>query len=154
MLGGGYDAHFGKLTIGPLTSLQYTRVAICGFNESGSGLPLHIESQDEQSFDMQIGAHASYDWKIGNAILTPEISAAWQYQILNNWNTLDARFASGAGNIFTTYGPVIGRDSATVTAGFNIQWTPSIGTYVYYGGEFGRTNYHLNSVSGGIRLSF
>jgi hypothetical protein len=36
----------------------------------------------------------------------------------------------------------------------NVQWSPRVGTYIYYNGELGRKNYELNSVSGGIRLSF
>ena len=37
---GGYDFHFGALTVGPVAALQYTSVGIDGFSEQGSAAPL------------------------------------------------------------------------------------------------------------------
>ena len=38
-ISGGYDSHFGHLTVGPIASLQYTYVSIDGFSENGSLRP-------------------------------------------------------------------------------------------------------------------
>ena len=43
-MSGGYDFHFGPLTIGPVASLQYTYVNVDGFSEKGSLAPLQIHS--------------------------------------------------------------------------------------------------------------
>ena len=38
-ISGGYDFHFGHLTVGPIAALQYTYVNINGFSENGSLAP-------------------------------------------------------------------------------------------------------------------
>ena len=52
-----------------------------------------------------------------------------------------------------TGGPDIGRDSMLLGAGVSVMWNdrhPDL--RLHYDGEFGRTNYDVNSVSGGVRL--
>ena len=65
-----------------------------------------------------------------------------------------ANLASGAGNSFTVFGPPIGRDSVLVGAGATFILNDRVSTYIYYDGEFARTNYLSNNVSGGVRISF
>jgi uncharacterized protein with beta-barrel porin domain len=65
-----------------------------------------------------------------------------------------ASFANGAGNSFSVEGPQIGRDSILVGAGASVILSDRVSTYLYYDGEFARTNYLSNNVSGGVRLSF
>jgi hypothetical protein len=54
---------------------------------------------------------------------------------------------SGPSAIFS--GPAEGYDSAVLSAGFSIQWTPTITTYLNYDGQLGRQNYDSNGVTGG-----
>jgi outer membrane autotransporter protein len=35
-----------------------------------------------------------------------------------------------------------------------LSWNERVSTYVYYDGQFGRSNYDSNNVSGGVRVSF
>jgi outer membrane autotransporter protein len=155
MVNGGYDAHFGKLTVGPVASMQYTYVDINKFDETGSLLPLSVPHQSQESLRSRIGIKGSYDWKTTSGIvITPVVGAAWQHEYLNSAFALDASFAQGAGNLFSVQGPEIGRDSAIISVGVNVQWTSRFGTYLNYDGEFGRKNYQINSVSGGARLNF
>ena len=49
-ISGGYDFHFGPLTIGPIAALQYTYVNIDGFSEKGPLAPLAIHSDSAESF--------------------------------------------------------------------------------------------------------
>ena len=65
-----------------------------------------------------------------------------------------ASLASGAGNSFTVHGPPIGRDSLLIGAGATLILNDRVSTYLYYDGEFARTNYLSNNVSGGVRISF
>ena len=65
-----------------------------------------------------------------------------------------AGFASGAGNNFTVNGPDIGRDSLLVGAEATVILSKVVSTYLYYDGEFARTNYLSNNVSGGFQISF
>ncbi len=66
----------------------------------------------------------------------------------------NASFANGAGHNFLVHGPTLGRDSLLLGAGFAIQCSERYSTYFYYDGEFGRSNYDRNAVSGGVRIAF
>jgi autotransporter-associated beta strand protein len=154
MLAYGGDWHFGCLLIGTWSSLQYTNINIDSFTETGSLAPLQIQDQNEDSFRTSSGVRLAYDIKSGSAIIRPEVRAAWQHEYGDRAYPIDARFASGAGDVFTVHGPAIGRDAALVDAGFALQWSSRFSTYVYYDGVLGRSNYDNNAVSGGFRLSF
>ena len=43
-ISGGYDLHFGQLTLRPIAALQYTYLNINGFSENSSLAPLEIHS--------------------------------------------------------------------------------------------------------------
>ncbi|MEP7016233.1 MAG: autotransporter domain-containing protein, partial [Verrucomicrobiota bacterium] len=155
MISYGGDYHFGCLLVGTWSSIQYTKINIDKFTETGSLAPLEIQNQDEDSFRGTTGMRVAYDWRLaGSTIIRPEVRAAWQHESGDRSYPIEARFASGAGDVFTVHGPVIGRDSALVDAGFSIMWNNRISTYVYYDGVLGRYNYDNNSVSAGFRVSF
>ena len=150
----GADWRFGCLDIGTWSTLQYTNVSIESFTEQGSLAPLHIEDQSEDSIRGTTGIRLAYDFKVGRAIVRPEVRAAWQHEYGDQAYPIDARLASGAGGVFTVHGPEIGRDSALVDAGLSILWNSRVSTYVYYDGVLGRSNYDNNAVSGGLGVSF
>ncbi len=154
LLAYGGDWHFGCLLVGTWSSIQYTNVGIDRFTETGSFAPLQIQNQDQYSLRGTSGVRVAYDLKCGRTIFRPEVRAAWQHESGDRAYPIDARFASGAGDVFTVHGPAIGRDSALVDAGFAVQWSPRCSSYVYYDGVLGRSNYDNNAVSGGFRVSF
>jgi outer membrane autotransporter protein len=154
LVNGGYDWKEGSLSIGPTASFQYTYVSFDGFTESGSLAPLKFNDQQVDSIRTAFGMKASYDWKIGNVLIRPKLRATWQHEYSNSAYSIVASFANGAGSSFTATSPKIGRDSLLLEAGFAVQWSDRISTYIYYDGELGRTNYQSNSVSAGIRVTF
>jgi T5SS/PEP-CTERM-associated repeat protein len=154
MLAYGGDWHFGCLLIGTWSTLQYTNVNIDKFTETGSLAPLEIQDQNEDSFRTSTGLRIAYDIKAGNAIIRPEVRAAWQHEYADRAYSIDSRFASGAGDVFTVHGPAIGRDSALVDAGLAVQLSNRWSIYAYYDGVLGRSNYDNNAVSGGVRFGF
>jgi outer membrane autotransporter protein len=150
----GYDWRKGNLSIGPTASFQYNYLSFNGFTESGSLAPLKFNDQHSDSIRTAFGMKASYDWKVGNVLVRPELRAAWQHEYGLSAYPIAASFASGAGSSFTVSGPKIGRDSFLLGAGVAILWTDRIATYIYYDGELGRTNYDSHNISGGIRVTF
>ncbi len=151
----GSDWKFGCFNVGTWSTLQYTNVQIDSFTEEGSLAALEIQDQNQDSIRATTGLRASYDLRVGRcAIFRPEVRAAYQHEYGTESYAVDLRLASGAGDIFTVHGPTIGRDSALVGAGFNMQWCSRFSTYVYYDGVLGRSNYENNAVSGGVRFGF
>ena len=150
----GYDWQKGNLTIGPTASFQYGYVGLNGFTETGSLAPLKFPDQNTESERTAFGAKAFYNWKIGSITAIPQFSAAWQHEFGSTEYSVVASLASGAGNSFTVFGPPIGRDSLLIGAGATVILNERVSTYIYYDGEFARTKYLSNNVSGGVRISF
>jgi fibronectin-binding autotransporter adhesin len=150
----GYDWQKGNLTIGPTASFQYNYVGLQSFTETGSLAPLTFPDQNTQSERTAFGAKVSYEWKVGNVTVLPQVSTAWQHEFGATAYSVIASFASGAGNSFSVFGPNIGRDSLLVGAGATVILNERLSTYLYYDGEFARTNYLSNNVSTGVRISF
>ena len=156
LIGTGYDWRRGDFSIGPVASVQYTHVKVSGFRERGSLAPLNIAGNSGESLRTALGVKTSYDIRpLGTGIvIRPEVRAAWQHEFADSSFALDSRLANGAGNTFTVRGPEIGDDSLLVGAGVAVLWNERTSTYVYYDGEFGRSNSSSNNFSGGVRLTF
>ena len=150
----GYDWKVGALTLGPTANFQYTYASLGSFTESGSLAPLHYGSQHGESLRSAVGAKASYDWKIGGVLIRPEVRASWQHEYGTTAYAINSSFAHGGGGTFTTHGPETGRDRLLLGAGFAVQWSERTSTYVYYDGEFGRSNFDSHNISGGVRVAF
>jgi outer membrane autotransporter protein len=153
-IGAGYDFHFGNFEIGPLTSLHYTYVSLNGFTEHDSLLPLQVRSDSQDSLRTDLGLRASYTWRLGRVLLVPTVTAAWEHEY--NYSALPITVSAPVfgGETETSFGPREGHDSAIITAGVGIQWTPRVGTYVSYQGQLARTRYDSNAITGGISFSF
>jgi autotransporter-associated beta strand protein len=154
LVSGGYDWKTGNLSIGPTASFQYNYLAFNSFTESGSLAPLKYNDQHSDSIRTAFGMKATYDWKVGNVLVRPELRVAWQHEYGLSAYPIAAGFANGAGSSFTVSGPKIGRDSLLLGAGAAVIWSDRIATYIYYDGELARTNYDSHNISGGIRITF
>jgi len=153
-ISGGYDFHFGTLTVGPIAALQYTSVGIDSYSEQGSLAPLAIHSDSAQSLRSDVGFWVFYSWPVGKLVVTPSLRAGWEHEYKYSALPITAGFAGIPGPSATFFGPNEGHDSAIVSAGVSVQVTPSIVTYLNYDGQLGRENYNSNAVTGGVRISF
>ncbi len=154
LLNGGYDHHAGDLTVGVFASLGYTRANFDNFTETGSLLPLSYPDQHQESLRSNLGVRVSYSTQVGRMRLTPQARLSWQHEFLDSTQAIDSSFAAGPGPVFSVDGPAISRDSLRLSAGLHLQITRTIGAYVFYGGQFGRTNYNSNYVTLGMSISF
>ncbi|MFA6563651.1 MAG: autotransporter domain-containing protein [Verrucomicrobiia bacterium] len=154
MLGGGYDWRVGQWTFGPRASAQYTTVDIDGFTESGSMAPLTIGSQSMDSLLTQVGMHVSRPFAVEKTLWIPDLSLGWQHESMDSVTAVNAQFANGSGNVFSSQGVPLGRDSAVVGLGLTVQWSKDLATYVTYGTELMRNNYSVQNVSAGVRFKF
>lgn len=151
--GMGYDLAWRGWTITPMASLLYTRVGIDGYDEVGSLLPLIIDSQDASSLRSRVGPRVAYTSHWGGATVTPSFSAQWQHEYMDDQLPFDARFANDPADVFTVYGPKVGRDSLLMTAGLNVAWK-NYAAYLAYQADLGRENYESHSALIGMRVSW
>jgi len=150
----GYNWTMGGLTFGPTSRFQYSYQGTDGFNETGSLAPMAVGSQHTESIIGALGMKASYDWKVGTTIIRPELRLEWEHEYGDTTTGIDAQLASGAGRAFALNTPGIGRDDLHVGAGCAVVFSELITAYVYYDGQFFRTNYDASTVTGGVRVSF
>jgi outer membrane autotransporter protein len=129
-------------------------VNIDSFSENGSLAPLNIHSQSAESLRTDLGFRASYLWQAGKVLVEPSLRAAWEHEYKYSDLPITAGFAGIPGPSATFLGPSEGHDSAIVSAGVSVRWTPAITTYVNYDGQLGRNRYDSNAVTGGVRISF
>jgi outer membrane autotransporter protein len=153
-MGSGYDFHVGRLTVGPTAALQYTYININSFDENGSLAPLNIHSQSAESLRTDFGARASYLWRVGKVLVEPSLRAAWEHEYKYSNLPITAGFAGIPRPSAIFYSPSEGHDSAIVSAGVSVQWSPMIATYLNYDGQLGRSRYDSNAVTGGFGISF
>jgi autotransporter-associated beta strand protein len=151
---GGYDHHVGDLTMGVFTSLAYTRVNFDKFTETGSLTPLSYPNQYQQSLRSNIGVRFGYTTQLGRMRLTPQVRASWQHEFMDSTQSIASSFSTGPGPVFNVNGPAIGRDSLRLSTGLLLQITPTVGAYLFYGGQLGRANYISHSVTLGMNISF
>jgi len=154
LLATGYDWKWKGLTIGPTASFQYTNVQLNGFTETGSFAPLSVLTQNADSARTALGFHATFDKKVGRAILRPEVRAAWQHEFGDTSYSLTSNFATLGGSAFTVAGPETGRDSLLIGAGLSVLFNERFSIYAFYDGELLRTNYSSHNVSAGFRYRF
>jgi outer membrane autotransporter protein len=135
-----------------MAALEYTYVRIGRFTESGSLAPLQIQANDSASLLSRVGARADYRWHLGGRTLRPEVRVAWQHEFLDTDYPVEARFASGAGNVFRVDGPEIDSDSLLLGAGLSVRWSPQLSTYLYYDGLLASDSYSAHSVTIGLGM--
>jgi autotransporter-associated beta strand protein len=150
----GYDARIGNWRFGPYATAAYAYVGLNNYTESGSLAPLDIVSQHQDSLRTDLGFRAEYRIKAGGVELRPYARAAWEHEYLYGALPIDAGLASGAGGIFTVYGPAEGHDCAIIGAGLSIQLPKDVLLYLAYDGQIGRERYASHAVAGGLRWSF
>ena len=154
LINAGYDFHSGNWTISPTASLAYTRVNLNHFTETGSMAPLNYPDQNQNSLRTDIGLNISYTARVNSIRITPQMRISWQHEYLDSTQSMDSRFASGNGPLFTVDGPHMDRNRAVIGAGVNVQITPTVSVYGYYDGQLGSSNYASDNVSAGVKVDF
>jgi autotransporter-associated beta strand protein len=150
--GVGYEKQVGPVVLSPIASVLYSLVGIQGFDETGSLEPLHVESQTGSSLRSRLGLRVEHTDHVGRYTVNSSLSAEWQHEFLDDELAFDSRFANRAGDLFTVHGPKIGRDSALLTAGVNVQWS-IYAVYLAYQADLGRKDYESQTVLLGFRVN-
>ena len=86
--------------------------------------------------------------------MEPYVKAAWEHEFKYSALPVTAGFAGIPGPSATFLRPHVGHDSVVVNAGVAAQFSPTVSAYVSYDGQFGRSRYNSNAVTGGVKISF
>jgi outer membrane autotransporter protein len=93
----GYNFEAAGFVFGPVTSLQYTYLAVGGTTETGAGsLNLEVDPYDSSSLLYSLGGQVAYPIQATrNLTLTPMLFASWQHEFLQNAYNINSAFVGG-----------------------------------------------------------
>jgi len=112
---GGYKLDIGKnIILTPMTSLQWTHLAIGSYTESNAGdLGLMVNRQSYNTLESGLGASLSSQQKYSWGILSPEVHAKWLYDYVASDMSVTSQF-TGGGAAFTSTGAAPARDGVDI----------------------------------------
>ena len=141
--------------VAPFITMQYSTKDYDSYTESGSGAQaLHVKSQDYEVFTMGGGAVADYDIKFAWGVVTPELSAAVNYDITNDRIVSTANFVGGSTS-FVAKGIEPSETSWDLGAALTIASLEEQNVSLRLGYDYsGRQDFDAHSVTGKLRFEF
>jgi outer membrane autotransporter protein len=95
--GTGYELALNRWMVVPTLSLQYAKLGIDSYTESGAGaLNLNVDSQDTESLQSYIGGKLYYKWDTGRSSVMPSIHASYGHEFLRGSQSITSRLAQGS----------------------------------------------------------
>ena len=114
----GYHFYSQSFTITPIASLQYTRVNLNGYTESGAGdVDLKIASQRYDFLESGLGVKVARPFVHGAGTYVPETHFKWLHEINNPTLKNSAAFTAPGSGSFATPGLTTADDTFNVGAG-------------------------------------
>ena len=137
----------------PFAGLDYDRMMIDGFSESGAGtLDLAVAPQTAESLRSNVGLKYSQKMATEARVYVPYVSLGWRHEFDNQSRPITAQFA-GAGNPFTVATGDVSRDGTVLGAGLTVglgKWTTG---KLEYAGDFA-SHYRDTRVDASLRFAF
>ncbi|MDB5478660.1 MAG: hypothetical protein JWM96_1155 [Alphaproteobacteria bacterium] len=117
----GYHLPVKGLTVTPLASLQYTRLNIGDYTESGAGnINLDVESQHYNFVESGLGTEVARDFFYKDVVISPEVHAKWLHQLDNPGFQNTAAFTVPGSQSFNTTEMTPDRNTYNVGAGVDL----------------------------------
>ncbi|TLD71590.1 autotransporter domain-containing protein [Phragmitibacter flavus] len=154
LLGGGYDFRRGNWTFGPQASLQYSKVSLNSFIESGAdSLNLRMNDPESDSLRSHLGARVAYTIQATDRVaIIPELRAFWQHEFLDG-DSLNASLDGGNGPDFTYESERDDKDALFIGAGLGLQIGQRFYANLYYNADLGRNDPNHNvSISATVKF--
>jgi fibronectin-binding autotransporter adhesin len=153
----GYNFEAGGFVFGPVTSLQYTYLAVEGFTETGAGsLNLDVDPYHSSSLLYSLGGQVAYPIQATrNLTLTPMLFASWQHEFLQNAYKINSAFVGGgdpAPFSYETNDPL--RDFLYAGVGIGWAWGDRWEGYVSYSASAGNPQLISHNIFLGVGVKF
>lgn len=127
---GGYTFKAGDFRMTPIASLQYIRLHLEGYTESGAdALNLSVKSQNYDMLQSGLGMKFERPFELKESMLIPEVHAKWLYDFIGDKQETTSTFSGGGGS-FATQGFNPARNSLDVGAKLTLatKWNWSLET--------------------------
>jgi outer membrane autotransporter protein len=151
MVGAGYRTTQGRWGLRPSVSLQYTRVSMGAFEETGSATPLIYEGQSGSSFLGTLGAQGTGDFHLGRHLtLRPGLAASCLYEMSDEGGEVLSAIHGAA---FTVKGCKVGSSGMRLGVSLEAQWKKDVGLTFRYQEDVGCDNFDAKTYGGHLRFN-
>jgi len=152
--GTGYELNMNRWTFVPTLSLQYIKLSIDSYTESGAGaLNLTVNKQDTDSLLGNVGGKIYYTWDTGKTLLMPGIRASYGHEFLRTGQNIISHLAQGS-SPFAVEGPSADRNFLFCGATIAMFLKNGASFHVGYDAQISENNYIAHSISAAVRMSF
>jgi outer membrane protein OmpA-like peptidoglycan-associated protein len=117
----GYHFYVADFTVTPLVSLQYSRVNLDSYTETGAGqIDLAVNSQNYDFLESGLGVKVARDFTSENGTFVPEIHFRWLRDLYNPMLQNTAAFNIAGSPSFTTPGLKTADDTFDIGVGVTL----------------------------------
>lgn len=150
----GTDRRFGQWLVTPEIGLQYVRIMLPGFTETGPAA-LAVGKDNSDSLRSSVGARFAYDYKLSTGTITPEVRIAWQHEFSNGIRNLNASFVDAAlpGTFITATGAPV-RDLGVFGTGLSGRLGPLTTVSLNYDAIVGGEDTIAHQLTGRLKHRF
>jgi outer membrane autotransporter protein len=153
--GAGRDFTVRQLTVGPYARVDYVKVEIDSFHETGAGTSnLRMNSQDVTSVTTALGGRMSYAISTSWAVLLPTASAEWQHEFEANSRVIKASLASAPGVVLGAQTDNPDRNYFNLGIGLSATFRGGTAAFIHYDVVLGREHFTTHGFTAGIRFEF
>jgi outer membrane autotransporter protein len=142
-------------SFGAVGGLYYLSMDIDGYAETGAGaLSAVLPSRTIDSLRTQLGGEVAFRLDPENDALVPILRLVWNHEFEDGALVTSAGFAGSPATTFTTPGPDLGSDWATLGVGLSGRVSDSTSFYFRYQHDIGRDGQQNQEVSAAARMAF
>jgi outer membrane lipase/esterase len=153
-LTGGWWLGAGALRTGPFAGLEWQRIRVNGFRESGGdSSAMWFGKQERKALVGTLGWRLAGDLEAGPSMLHPFAELAWNHDSQADARSVTAGLVNMNGT-FALDGYTPDADWASVNLGLGADFTPNVSGWLAYNGRFADSNQELNSLNLGIKIAF
>jgi outer membrane autotransporter protein len=147
-------ASHSSLRLSAIGGVHYIGLNIDGYTETGAGaLSAVLPDREIESLKTMLGGQI--DLRIASTdSIVPFVRVQWAHEFSDDGLATSAAFSGAPTVSFTSPGPELGEDWATLGAGFSGRLSPRTNVYVRYQGDFGRDGQDNHGVSAAARFAF
>lgn len=156
-LGGGYNVSLGEVTIDPYARINYTKLDLDGFSESGgSGWAMQFADQRVESVTTALGTQVSYAVSAPFGVLLPYVRGEWHHEYEDDSRNISVRFLGDnrSGLTFNTLTEGPDRNYFTVGTGISGTFAQGITAFLNYDALLGYHSIESHAFLVGARMEF
>ena len=151
----GYDFNSGGLTFGPRFSVNYVRIHIDSYSETGaSPFNLRFDGQTIESVTTTLGGQVMYAISTSWGVLSPFLSVDWEHEYLGNSRTVTGTVVATPSAVVAVQTSSPTRDYCNLGVGATATLKGGLSAFFRYGEVLGRSNFTDHSFNVGARLEF